>query len=213
MRFFKNKAICLLLILFAARNVLSDIHPWFALSSLWGQGSTGISFYESPFIYSLKYDFVYNKDGFTYHELVPCVVFDECTFGIKYRWQLNQHEYTPYAGYFLQFKYLTIPTSLYNELEYRMNSVVKDSDYFRSRHILTFYAPVKKGCIFRPYFAIDSFVDFDDVIIEKTRLNLGYFIHLKRCTVRAYFIPVAYGRKEEEWDDDNSFGASLTYKW
>jgi hypothetical protein len=213
MKSFKGKIFCLILLLFTTTNVLSNIHPWFALSSLWGQGSAGLSYYDDPIIYTLKYDFVYGSEGFTYHEVAPYMIFDKYSWGIRYRWQLDQDEYAPYVGYFLQFKDLAVPISLYNELEYRINSVVKSYDYYRSRHILTFYAPLEDDDIFRPYFAIDSFINLSSKDFEKTRLNLGYFIYLKSCTVRVYFIPVTYGNKEEEWDDDNSFGASVIYKW
>jgi len=213
MKSFKGKIICFILLLFTTTNVLSSIHPWFALSTLWGQGSAGLSYDKDPYVYSLNYNFVYGSEGFTYHELAPHILFDKYTLGIKYRWQLDQDEYAPYIGYFLPFKDFVIPISLYNELEYRIDSVVKDYDYYRSRHILAFYAPINDESIFRPYFAIDSFVNLSSKDFEKTRLNLGYFIYLKSCTVRVYFIPVADGNKEEEWDDSNSFGASVIYKW
>lgn len=196
----------------------TEWHPWFALSTLWGQGNVGTQVNHYEKIYGVSYNFVsgwLNWD-FSYHEVAVYTIRDQWTFGGKYRRQLSQDEVAPYTAYFIPLKdrYFT-PMSIYNEAEYRINSVVKDGDYVRTRHIFTMYAPDSwiEAIYMKPYAALDGFMDWEDVEREKMRLNIGYFIPLKKAVARVYFIPWNDGIREEEWDDRARIGATLIYKW
>jgi len=196
----------------------TELHPWFALSTIWGQGNAGINMGQEKVTYGLSYNFVakwFDWD-FTYHEVALYRKYDDWTLGFKYRHQLSQDEWTPYAGYFLPLRdQFFTPMSLYNEVEYRINSVVKEGDYVRTRHIYTMYAPKSWVDVIylKPYVALDAFIDWEDVRREKVRLNVGYFINLKRAVARIYCIPWSKGIQEEEWDDQVNIGATLIYKW
>lgn len=199
-----------------SKNTSSNCRPWFALSTLWGQGGLGISYKPTSITFSLNYNFVANWAlmEFTYHEVDLNSAYDDYKIGIKYRNQLSNNEISPYVGYFMPFNNKMLPLSVYNEVEYRMHSLVKD-DYFRSRHIFSIYANnyIVDKIFIRPYIAFDAYIDLDDFRREKNRLNVGYFIDFKNVSVRVYYIPWSVGIKEQEWDDQNSFGASLTYRW
>lgn len=193
-----------------------EVKPWMSLSSLWGQGGTGVSYKDSPYIYNLRYNFVWDWSDreFQYHQIAPSIDLKDYTVGFKYRYQLEQYEYTPFVGYFYRLK-TYLPVSLYSEVEYRIDSVVKDENYVRSRHIFSIYAPktFQKKYFIRPYIAWDSFVDWDEADFEKNRLNIGYFMAVKKIKARIYVIPWSNGIEEQEWDDRSSFGASMTYLW
>jgi hypothetical protein len=194
-----------------------QIKPWFALSTLWGQGGLGLQVHNPSRQYGIRYNFVANwldDFNFTYHEVALSTRADNTTFGIKYRHQLSKDEWTPYVGYFIPIR-TKVPMSIYNEAEYRFNSVVKDGDYLRTRNILTVYAPkwVEEAILLKPYVALDAFMDWEEADYEKLRLNVGYFIHMEKATARIYFIPWSDGIEEEEWDDQSSFGATLIYHW
>lgn len=213
------RSIIISILLTASTTMAGVIRPWLSLSSLWGQGSSGVAYKESPqntLEYHFMYDFVwdwYVKD-FTYHEVAPSVRVDRYTFGYKYRHQLSQDEHAPFVGYFHPF-YFKYPVSIYNELEYRINSVVKEKEYFRTRHVFALYASkdfVNKHEI-KPYIATDLFLDWEDIQREKIRLSVGYFMTMDRMTARVYITPWTDGIKEEEWDDNSRLGASVTYKW
>jgi hypothetical protein len=200
-----------------AEEASIKVHPWFALSTLWGQGGTGLQIQDiSLREYGVRYNFVVNwyYFDFTYHEVDLFTRKEKFTLGIRYRCQLSQDEYTPYIGYFIPLR-INIPMSIYNEAEYRFNSVVKDEDYLRTRHIFTVYIPywVQEKIFLRPYIALDSFIDWDEIDYEKLKLNIGYFINFDNATARIYFIPWSDGVEEQEWDDQRSIGATLTYHW
>ncbi|MFA7219146.1 MAG: hypothetical protein WC119_01295 [Synergistaceae bacterium] len=192
------------------------VRPWVSLSSLWGQGGAGIKAMDKNGIeYVIPYSFVWDfEEDFTYHEISPYIGYDSYRIGLKYRRQLHQDEYSPFVGYFVPFRFHN-PITIYNEAEYRMNSVVKDSDYFRTRHIFTVYASdeFREKYFIRPYVSLDSFIDWEEIRDEKIRLSFGYFLYFERVTARVYFTPWSNGTKEREWDDQNNFGASVTYKW
>jgi hypothetical protein len=192
-----------------------NIRPFVSLSSLWGQGSTGINYLNNELIYSAIYEFVYNlDDGFTYHENTLSLRRNNATGGIRYRRQLHQDEFAPFISYFMLLMNKPLPISLYNDAEYRFNPILKD-DYLRSRHILSFYTPyhIEEKFNVRPYIAFDYFFDWDYLDTEKIRLNLGYFLFLEKITARVYYIPWTYGRKENSWDDKSNMGASVSYRW
>ena len=199
-----------------SKNTSSHCRPWFALSTLWGQGGLGVGYKPNQFTYNLNYNFVANWAlmEFTYHEVDLNSAYDNYKIGIKYRNQLSNNEISPYVGYFMPFGNKMLPLSVYNEVEYRIHSLVKD-DYFRSRHIFSIYANnyIVDKIFIRPYIAFDAYIDLEEFRREKNRLNVGYFIEFKNASVRVYYIPWSVGIKEKEWDDQNSFGASLTYRW
>jgi len=211
----KTWFLVLFIISVSTSSLAQNTHGWFSLSGLWGQGETGIVFKHKLVSYFLRYSFVldWTEQDFTYHQVAPAVEYGPYSFGLRYRCQLNQNEYTPYLSYFKPF-YFKYPISIYNEAEYRINSVIKDN-YCRTRHIVTLYAPkiFQEKYFVKPYVAIDSFVDWDEMVFEKNRLNFGYFIVINHMQARAYVIPWSNGVKEEEWNDKNRFGASIAYSW
>lgn len=201
--------------LFFVSSGIAQVRPFIALSSLWGQGSLGVNYLSNQLLYSAMYEFVYDlNDGFTYHENTLSLRNKNITIGARYRRQLSQDEFAPFTSYFMQLNRKYVPITLYNDFEYRVNHALRD-DYFRSRHILSFYAPDKleESFNFRPYLAFDYFFDWNDFDTEKIRLNLGYFLFLEKVTARVYYIPWTYGIKENSWDDRNSIGASVSYRW
>jgi len=174
---YKVRWMVLLLILLAI-PAFAEIRPWVSLSGFWGQGNAGVGYKDKSTKYILKYDYVYDLDDrdFTYHQVTPYIDCGRYSYGVKYRHQLSQDEYAPVVAYFHPW-YHKYPLSLYNEVEYRINSVVKGHDYFRSRHIFTIYAPklFQNRYSIKPYVAVDTFLDWEEAILEKTRLNVGYF--------------------------------------
>ena len=190
--------------------------PWISLSSLWGQGGAGITSRQESYTLNLKYYFVldWKEPEITYHEISKSIDYEDFTLGFKYRYQLSKDEYTPFLGYFYQKRY-KYPFTFYSEAEYRINSIVNDSDYLRTRHIATIYATDTfcKRYSLRPYVSLDSFVDWSDASVEKVRLNIGYFMNFEKVKVRVYFLPWTWGEKEEEWDDNSWVGATVQYLW
>jgi len=217
----KRLFVILIVFIMATINVAygqssNNFHPWVALSTLWGQGGLGIGYKPTDLTYNLNYNFVANWASmeFTYNEVDLNWDYDRYKSGIKYRNQLSNDEISPYAGYLIPFNNKILPLSIYNEVEYRIHSLAKD-DYFRSRHVFSLYANnyIVDKIFIRPYIAFDAYIELDEFRREKNRLNIGYFINLKKAIVRVYYIPWSMGVKDQEWDDQNSFGASLTYRW
>lgn len=196
---------------------ISNIKPWIAISTLWGQGNAGaIVKQKANKHYGLSYNFVsdWSEFDFTYHEVALFTSYDRSKIGMKYRHQRSQTEWTPYVSYFISSN-KALPVSLYNELEYRHNSIVKSNDYVRTRHIASIYVPkwIENKIYIRPYAALDFYMDWDDVRYEKMRLNIGYFLKIERTSLRVYFLPWSKGKKEESWNDKNTIGASLIYNF
>lgn len=207
----------LFLYLIACSIHASEINPWVSLSTLWGQGDLGIALKPDENAYILSYNFVWEWDDkdFTYHEVGLAWRKDRLTLGSRYRRQLSQDEYAPYVSYFIPIRQYYLPMSLYNELEYRVNSVVKEQDYLRTRNIFSLYSPkdVEEKLGIRPYVSYDLFMDWDESEYEKMRAMIGYFIYLEKAVVRVYYIPWSRGISEESWDDNASFGATVIYRW
>jgi len=215
-QYFKLRNILLVSIMVASTSNASNFRPWLSFSTLWGQGGTGIVHEDVEFRKSLTYEFVWDweEEEFTYHQITSAIDYRAHTVGFKYRYQLSKSEYAPYVGYFIPIE-CEFPISIYNEAEYRINSVVKDTDYLRTRHIFSVYAPreFKEKYILWPYIALDTFIDWQEFEIEKIRLNMGYFMTINRIRARVYIIPWSGGIKEEEWDDNSKIGATATYNW
>ena len=198
-----------------ADEIKSEIHPWVSASGIWGQGGAGVA-YKKTNIYSLRYDFVldWQSTSFSYHQITPSIDIKNYTIGFKYINQLSQDEYTPYIGHFKPF-YFKYPVTIYNEAEYRINSVAKDEDYVRTRHIVTLYESDKflEKYYIRPYVSIDSCIDWYDDKFEKNRLSVGYFFNVGKFKIRVYAFIWSNGIKEKEWDDRSKFGATALYEF
>ena len=196
----------------AETNNVKRILPWIGLSSIWGQGNSGVALKESEDLtYFLRYNFVWQWDEaeFSYHQVAPSIDYEDLSLGTRYRWQNDQGEISPFVGYFNQW-HTKYPTTLYNEIEYRFNPVISNDDYMRTRTMLTFYATkafYRKHNL-RPYIMADIFTNWREPEIEKTRLIVGYIMRVGRLKGTIYVIPLRDGAKEEEWKDQSRFGAS-----
>ena len=196
---------------YATTNETENVHPWVALSSLWGQGNAGLAYSQKPITYFMRYDFVWkwSENEFTYHEVGLSSEYKDTTIGSRYRWQLDQDEVAPYIGHFDQWR-LQYPITLYNEAEYRFNPAISGEDYARTRTLLMLYASnaFYKEHSVRPYVALDVFANWRDVEVEKTRFLMGYIMRIGRFSGTVYVIPWRDGIKEEEWKDVSFIGAS-----
>lgn len=204
----------LILTLITLNALISEaqIRPYISLSSVWGDGGAGLVYKRDDIRYNFNYNFVLEGRDIVYQQFQLSTDFKDYGGGIRLRKQFRQDEYAPfvYRVFHLDTHY---PFSIYNELEYRVNNAIYERDYIRTKNVFVLYASddFKDKFFLRPYAAVDNFINWDDVDIEKVRFHIGYLISLYNMVVRAYYIPWTYGVKEKEWDDRNSFGASISY--
>ncbi len=189
------------------------IHGWVSGSTLWGQGNAGLKLkvFKKDFIVSDNFVFNWDKAKIDYNETEVGLSSKNSIYGLRGRWDTEYLELSPFVGHRERIK-AYLPTSLYNEVEYRDR---KEDDYFRSSHTLTIVYP--HGFFgekeIKPFAANSVFFDVNDVSFEKNRLYLGYFLDIGRYHCMVYYIPRVWGDIDQSWDDSHKFGAAATLKF
>lgn len=202
---------------YAADSFFDNTHGWISMASLWGQGGAGLSYRTENFVYSLSDFFMYDisEGEMEYNEVELLRRHDNVFEGIRLRYQMEDYEIAPFIGrhdYFSKKDGWIVPFSLHNELEWRQSPYDEDS-YLRSQHGFTVFSPKKffGDNELTPFASIVSYVNWEDVEFEKTRVYVGYSMKVSKYKFSLYYIPWRDGKLEKEWDDQMSFGASIKY--
>lgn len=206
------KKIILALFLFWS-SIYADYGIWFSSSFIWGQGNFG-GFYRinSLTVVTVSEYFVWDwgDNQVDYNSERLAIDYKNYSLGIflrKDRVVDSEQEISPFISYYSKVE----EVSIYQSLEYRYQNLLNVQNYFR--HELSASYDFAKYQKYDFFIKSSSFVNVNEVDLEKQLFYLGIKRVDKVATLSLYIIPYKYGNLGQEWDDISYVGGSFVYKF